>query len=171
MPRAFGALLGRWQASLQLRVVTSTVALGLFAISILGAYLFNQIASGLREDRVVTAQAESRLLAERAQAFFDDTDRTQNAESLNYFANATVVQQLAPPATDPNRYVVFTRALGNTNPVILDTVLTGGLTTSPVPMALRQAVGADVKPAARCPSPAANTTVGIEKLCCSAVCL
>ncbi len=144
MPRAFGALLGRWQASLQLRVVTSTVALGLFAISILGAYLFNQIASGLREDRVVTAQAESRLLAERAQAFFDDTDRTQNAESLNYFANATVVQQLAPPATDPNRYVVFTRALGNTNPVILDTVLTGGLTTSPVPMALRQAVGADV---------------------------
>ncbi|MCA0180372.1 MAG: HAMP domain-containing histidine kinase [Actinobacteria bacterium] len=131
-----------WRRSLQLRVVTSTVVLGMLAISILGAYLFQQLADGLTDDRVRTARAEAQVLAARAQSTFDSTSAGADTAEFNNVAVGAVVA-LAPPPTDTTRYVVFTRALDNTAAIRLDTVLTGGLRTSPVPTALKEAVRAD----------------------------
>ncbi|MCB1254488.1 MAG: hypothetical protein KDB39_14880, partial [Austwickia sp.] len=73
------------------------------------------------------------MLAARAQTAFDQTDATGDISEFNNFASGAIVA-LAPPANDTSRYVVFLRSQDNTNAVRLDTVLTGGLRTSPVPV-------------------------------------
>ena len=142
MTEVLRRLIGPWRRSLQLRVVTSTVALGVLAISLLGAYLFQQVANGLTDDRVRTARAESQVLAARAQSTFDSSAASADTAEFNNVAGQAVVA-LAPPANDTTRYVVFTRALDNTAAIRLDTVLTGGLRSSPVPLSLREAVRTD----------------------------
>lgn len=131
-----------WRRSLQFRVVVSTVSLGLLAISLLGAYLFQQVADGLTADRVRTARAESQVLAARAQSAFDSSSAGADTAEFNNVAGSAVVA-LAPPPNDTTRYVVFSRALDNSAAIRLDTVLTGGLRASPVPLSLRQAVRDD----------------------------
>lgn len=143
MRRLLRGLLAPWRRSLQLRVVASTVLLGILAISLLGAYLFQKVADGLTEDRIGYAEREAAVLAARAQTAFDQTDATGDISEFNNFASGAIVA-LAPPANDTSRYVVFLRSQDNTNAVRLDTVLTGGLRTSPVPVAMREAISSDV---------------------------
>ncbi len=141
------ALLARlgwtWRASLQFRVVTTTVVLGVLVVGFLGVYLVREISSGLLEDRVRSAQAESRALTSRAQQYFDDTDQTGSAADLSAFAWNTVTGQLAAPNNEDSRYVVFSRSVGNTNPTVLDEVATGGISPAIIPRDLRTAVAAD----------------------------
>jgi len=49
-------LIGPLRRSLQLRVVTSTVLLGILAVSLIGFNLFQSIANGLQDDRVSRAE-------------------------------------------------------------------------------------------------------------------
>ena len=135
-------LFSPWRRSLQLRVVTSTVALGVLGVSLIGAYLFQQVADGLTEDRVQTARLEAQVLAARAQSNFDSSAASADTAEFNNVAG-DVVASIAPPPNDLSRYVVFMRAAGNTSAVRLDTVLSGGLRTSPIPGALRAAVSLD----------------------------
>ncbi len=132
-----------WRSSLHVRVVTTTVALGCLVVGFLGLYLVREISSGLQEDRVAAAEAESRALTARAQQYFDDTDQTGSAADLSAFAWNTVTGQLAAPNTEDSRYVVFTRSVNNTNPTVLDEVATGGVSPAIIPRDLRTAVAAD----------------------------
>ncbi|MEI2777151.1 MAG: MtrAB system histidine kinase MtrB [Tetrasphaera sp.] len=141
-PHPLRRLTQLWRSSLQRRVVLSTVLFGLLSVSLLGTYLYQQVADGLMSDRLRTARIEARSLARQAQENFDNTNQTESLDQLNQFANKTI-NELAPPPTDLTRFVVFVPALDNTTPARVDLVLTGGLVSSPIPLALRSAVDAD----------------------------
>lgn len=135
-------LVHTWRASLQFRVVSSTMMLGLVVVMLLGSYLFQSISDGLEQDRIQSAQVEAARLTTDLQSQFDTTDRTNTAPELNLFAR-DVIKRAATPGVDNERFLVFARSLGNTAPAVVQTVLTGAIGLSDIPLAARRAVEAD----------------------------
>src|SRR5450631_4764297 len=84
-------LLHVWRSSLQLRVIVSTMLLGLIVVLMLGSYLYQRIADGLVNDRILTAGAEATSQTRVAQAGFDSAGR-MDAVSLTQLAWAVVGQ-------------------------------------------------------------------------------
>ena len=138
--RAVRALRHTWRSSLQFRVVTTTMLLGLLVIMLLGSYLYQSISNGLEEDRVSTATQEASRLATEAQQAFDATDSTESAAQLGQFARDLVQQKLASPGADASRQVVFTRSLNNTSPTFVATVCSDEACLPSIPSDLREAV-------------------------------
>ncbi|QGN56693.1 MtrAB system histidine kinase MtrB [Nostocoides sp. HKS02] len=135
-------LVHTWRSSLQFRVVSSTMLLGLAVVLMLGTYLFQSISDGLEQDRMDTAQVEAARLVTDVQGKFDQTTAATNTPSLNLFAQ-TVIKGAASQGGDTDRQLVFTRSLGNTSPTFLNTVLSGRTGLTNIPMELRQAVHSD----------------------------
>ena len=135
------AVLHVWRSSLQLRVIVSTMLLGLIVVLMLGSYLYQRIADGLVADRILTARAEATSQARAAQARFDSAGRL-DAVSLTQLA-FDVVGQLSSPGADQTRQVILTRARNNTGPASVPTVLSGDVGLSSVPSGLRAAIMAD----------------------------
>src|SRR5450756_1373504 len=123
-------LLHLWRSSLQLRVIVSTMLLGLIVVLMLGTYLYQRIADGLVNDRILTARAEATSQARAAQSRFDSAGRT-DAVSLTQLAY-DVVGQLSSPGADQSREMILTRAKNNTGSASVPTVLSSdvGLTLS-----------------------------------------
>lgn len=115
--------------------------LGLIVVLTLGSYLYQRIADGLVNDRVLTARAEATSQAGAAQARFDSAGRI-DAVSLTQLA-FDLVGQLASPGTDQSREVILTRARNNTGPATVPTVLSSDVGLSSVPNTLREAIAAD----------------------------
>ncbi|MCE1179815.1 MAG: HAMP domain-containing histidine kinase [Micrococcales bacterium] len=136
-------LVHKWRASLQFRIVTTTVLLSLIVILLVGGYLFRAIAGGLEADRVRQAQGEARTLTRIAQDSFDTSDRTGSVEELTGLVNSVVRQQLVPQGTDPDRQIILTRSINNDSPTLLSTVLSGDIQPADIPLDLRRAVAAD----------------------------
>src|SRR5664280_2438783 len=101
-------LLHVWRSSLQLRVIVSTMLLGLIFVLMLGSYLYQRIADGLVNDRVLTARAEAASQTHAAQLRFDSAGRMDSV-SLTQLA-FDVVGQLSSPGADQSREVILTRA-------------------------------------------------------------
>src|SRR6476620_2577086 len=146
--RARAAVLGsgrwlahQWRASLQFRVISMTMLLGLVVVLLLGSYLYQQIADGLVSDRVKSATEEAAQGTRAAQTRFDAADRT-DPTSLSVLAT-DLVQQLASPGADHARDVILTRAMTNTRPAVVPTVLSGAVGMPSVPPELRRAVSGD----------------------------
>ncbi|MEO6789774.1 MAG: MtrAB system histidine kinase MtrB [Ornithinibacter sp.] len=112
----------RWRRSLQLRVVTTTMVLGLAAVSLLGGVLYSQIATGLQTDRVDTSQTEARALTATAQTQWGASTST-TVDELNRSAEEIMLRILAVPGS--GRYVVMERSAGNDSDIVL-----AGLTSS-----------------------------------------
>ncbi|HEX6917711.1 MAG TPA: HAMP domain-containing protein, partial [Phycicoccus sp.] len=109
----------RWRQSLQLRVVTTTMLLGLAVVTILGSVLHAQIASGLERDRVTQSKYEALALTAEAQATWDASTST-SVDDLNQAARDIMTRVLsAPGPEDPSRYVVMSRSLSNESDVAL----------------------------------------------------
>src|ERR1017187_3672401 len=68
-------LLHRWRASLQLRVMVSTMLLGVIVARVLGSCLYQGIGDGLVSDRILTAQAEATFQTRAAQSRFGSAGR------------------------------------------------------------------------------------------------
>jgi len=134
-------LLHVWRASLQLRVIASTMLLGLIVVLMLGSYLYQRIADGLVNDRLLTARAEATSQTRAAQARFDSAGR-MDAVSLTQLA-FDVVGQLSSPGADQSREVILTRAKNNTGPASVPTVLSSDVGLPSVPASLRAAIAAD----------------------------
>src|SRR5450759_2165422 len=130
-----------WRASLQFRVIISTMLLGLIVVMLLGTYLYQRIADGLVSDRILTARAEATSHASAAQSRFDSAGRT-DAVSLSQLA-FDVVGQAASPGADQSREVILTRAKNNTGPASVPTVLSSDVGLPSVPASLRAAIAAD----------------------------
>jgi two-component system sensor histidine kinase MtrB len=130
-----------WRASLQFRVIVSTMLLGLIVVLALGSYLYQRIADGLVNDRILTARAEATSQAASAQSRFDSAGRT-DPESLTQLAY-DVVGQLSSPGADQSREVILTRAKNNTGPSSVPTVLSSDVGLPSVPDKLRNAIAAD----------------------------
>ncbi len=119
---AAATLRHRWRRSLQLRVVTTTMVLGLAAVSILGGVLYSQIAGGLQADRVDSSQSEALALTATAQAQWGNSTST-SVEVLNQSAEDIMLRILAVPGS--GRYVVMERSARNDSDIVL-----AGLTSS-----------------------------------------
>jgi two-component system sensor histidine kinase MtrB len=140
--RAAGAFLGRWRRSLQMRVVLTTMLLGSVVATLLGTYLYNEIARGLQDSKIRTSQDEALNLAKQAQDKWDNATE-KNVDGLNLAARDIMEGTLKPPGLNPNRYVIMSRSVTNTNPTVLATIESGGLGLSSVTRALRESVAAD----------------------------
>lgn len=140
---AFRPLRRQWRQSLRVRVVTTTMLLGLVVVSLLGTYLYAQISSGLTEQKITSSQYDSRSLTRTAQARWD-ASAAKSVEDLN-IAAADIARALRPSDPDPTRYVIMARDKNNTNPTVLATVETGSgsVGLSSVGSELRAAVAAD----------------------------
>jgi two-component system sensor histidine kinase MtrB len=134
-------VLTKWRISLQLRVVTTTMLLGLLVVSLLGAYLYREISNGLVQDRLARAQAEALDLTKAAQTTFDSLPAS-DAGKLSVDAYGTAMKA-APPAGDESRFVVLSRSLKNTSPTILANVSSGRIGPSEIPDDLTAAVSED----------------------------
>ncbi|WP_392544898.1 MtrAB system histidine kinase MtrB [Oryzobacter telluris] len=131
----------RWRQSLQLRVVTATMLLGLVVISVLGGVLHQQIASGLESDRVASAENEALALTGQAQTYWDNSTST-SVDELNQAANDIMTKILSAPGQTPSRYVVMTRSQRNESEIVLVELTSGALNLSAVSDELQRAVAA-----------------------------
>ena len=128
-----------WRSSLQLRVVSLTMLLGLVMVLLVGSYLYQRIADGLVQARVSSAKQEAAQQTRTAQARFSAADRTDR-DSLKQLAG-DIVQASASPGEDNSREVVLTRAFNNERDVVVPTVTSGGsgnIGLPTIPMASRQ---------------------------------
>ena len=135
----------RWRQSLQLRVVTTTMLLGLAVVSVLGGGLHSQIASGLERDRIDESETEALNLTSQAQSYWDATTSTSVGE-LNQTASDIMSSILAAPGVeDPSRYVVMSRTPGNDSDILLVELVSPKnlVDTSVISDELQEAVAAD----------------------------
>ncbi len=129
----------RWRQSLRLRVVTTTMALGLVVVSLLGGVLHGQIANGLENDRVGRAEYEALALTGQAQTYWDNSTST-SVDELNQAARDIMSRILTAPEEVPTRYVVMSRSVGNESEVVLAGLTSGALDLSAVSSDLRTQV-------------------------------
>ena len=135
--RRLGGVLGRpWRRSLQLRVVATTMLLGMVVIVVLGGLLYTRIRDGLVQDRLVAARSEATRGVRDAQARFDTVT---DPDGLNVLVN-DLLPRLASPEGDRSRDVVLMRALTNEQPSVVPELSSGDVAGSTIPLSLRRRV-------------------------------
>ncbi|MBR7743901.1 HAMP domain-containing histidine kinase [Phycicoccus sp. BSK3Z-2] len=140
--RAAGRSRRRWRQSLQLRVVTTTMLLGLVVVTVLGSVLHSQIARGLEEARITNAQYEALALTAEAQTQWQ-ASTSSSVDELNQAARDIMTRILSAAGPESTRYVVMSRSAGNDSDVVLASLQSGALGLSVVSPDLREAVAAD----------------------------
>ena len=136
--RLAGSLRRRWSRSLRLRVVATTMLLGLAVVLGVGNFLLARIRDGLIDDRESSAMLEAQRLTDSAKKSFGAADYT-DAEGQDLFVNE-LMSQLAGPGGPQSRGVVLERAQRSTEPSVLKTRVWGGISPSVIPATLRSAV-------------------------------
>ena len=130
----------RWRRSLQLRTVLTTLFLAVTSFAVVGAYLSNQIANNLFQERLTQAESETRYYVKQVQDTFDGAQVTDQSsvitlvyDTLNAVeGRGSVIQrryvfEAMPEQTKPRNRWVESRASDQ-------------LTVSVIPADLRKAV-------------------------------
>ncbi len=133
-------LVHAWRRSLQFRVVTTTMLLGMLVLGAVGSYLYQRIGDRLVEARADIATAEALQLTKTAQAKFYSTDKTQNTDALTIAAQS-IIGEIA--GTERSRYVVLTRLPTNVSSFVINPVVSGEVTATYIPNDLEAAVAGD----------------------------
>ena len=136
--RAVGWLRLRWRRSLQLRVVATTMLLGLAVVAVVGALLLDRIQNGLVEERLNAARGEA--LSGRADAQ-SRLDTVSGTAGLNLVVN-DLLPSLASTDPDRTRDVVLLRGLDNDRPAVVPNLSSRDLALSVIPLDLRRRVAA-----------------------------
>ncbi len=76
------SLLKRWRRSLEFRTVLTTLLLAVTSFAIVGAYLSNQIANNLFQERLAQAESESRYNVKQVQDTFDGAQVTDQSSVI-----------------------------------------------------------------------------------------
>jgi two-component system sensor histidine kinase MtrB len=134
------ALQRRWRRSLQFRTVLTTLMLAVTSFAVVGAYLSNQIANNLFQERLTQAESETRYNVKQVQDTFDGAQVTDQSsvitlvyDTLNAVeGRGSVIQrryvfEAMPEQTKPRNRWVESRASDQ-------------LTVSVIPPELRKAV-------------------------------
>jgi two-component system, OmpR family, sensor histidine kinase MtrB len=132
----FSALRHRWRRSLQLRVVTATMLLGLVVVFALGTLLLQRIQAGLIDDRLAAARGEAARGLRDAQA---QLDTVNDSSSLNVLVN-DMLPRLASPEPDDSRDVILLRGLGNDRPSVLPDLSSRDVDRQIIPTQMRERV-------------------------------
>ncbi len=135
----------RWRRSLQFRTVLTTLLLAVTSFGAVGAYLSNQIANNLFQERLTQAESETRYYVKQVQETFDGAQVTDQSsvitlvyDTLNAVeGRGSVIQrryvfEAKPEQTKPRNRWVESRASDQ-------------LTVSVIPSELRTAVQASGK--------------------------
>ena len=130
----------KWRRSLQFRTVLTTLMLAISSFAVVGAYLSNQIANNLFQERLVQAESETRYNVKQIQDTFDGAQVTDQSsvitlvyDTLNAVeGRGSVIQrryvfEAMPEQTKPRNRWVESRASDQ-------------LTISVIPTELRKAV-------------------------------
>jgi two-component system sensor histidine kinase MtrB len=130
----------RWRRSLQFRTVLTTLLLAVTSFAVVGAYLSNQIANNLFQERLTQAESETRYNVKQVQDTFDGAQVTDQSsvitlvyDTLNAVeGRGSVIQrryvfEAMPQQTKPRNRWVESRASDQ-------------LTVSVIPADLRKAV-------------------------------
>lgn len=107
----------RWTRSMSLRVVVSTLVVGIGTVALLGAYVTTDIRDGLVDDRVETVLAESARDAATAQERAD-TSTASNPDDLQQFVYDLQLELRA--LGGQNRGLVMLRSPDNSSAVPLN---------------------------------------------------
>jgi len=110
------ALARSWRSSLQLRVIATTLAIGLATLAGLGMYLSDRISNGLFTQRVDQVLEESARGTQQAQATFDSSTATTSTE-VQQLINDVVLALSSGGSGD--REVFMLRAPGQAMPVLV----------------------------------------------------
>ncbi|MBT8162510.1 MULTISPECIES: MtrAB system histidine kinase MtrB [Arthrobacter] len=134
------ALLRRWRRSLEFRTVSMTLLLSIASFAVVGAYLSNQIANNLFQERLKQAESESRYYVKQVQDTFDGSQANDQSSVITLVydtlkaveGNGSVIQrryvfEAMPEQTKPRNRWVESRASDQ-------------LTVRVIPPALRKAV-------------------------------
>jgi two-component system, OmpR family, sensor histidine kinase MtrB len=98
-------LVRRWRSSLQLRVVTSALALGIVAVALLGLYLSVSIRDGLFEQRVDRIERENASITEQVRGAFDISPATSTSDLQLLLAQ--MVRTLASSASSAQDFLLL----------------------------------------------------------------
>jgi two-component system, OmpR family, sensor histidine kinase MtrB len=110
-----------FRASLQVRVITSTLVVGILAVAVLGGFLSNQIRDGLYEQRVAQILEETARSTEAAQATFSASTASTGPELQTLFYD--LVPALALGGSG-EREVFLRRSPGDVPPLLVNDVST-----------------------------------------------
>ncbi len=132
----FAVVRSRWRRSLQLRVVTATMLLGLVVVFALGTLLLQRIQSGLVQERLVAARGEAARGLRDAQA---QLDTANDSSGLNLLVN-DMLPRLASPDPDDSRDVILLRGLGNDRPAVLPDLSSRDVDRAIIPLQMRERV-------------------------------
>ncbi|MET4900949.1 MtrAB system histidine kinase MtrB [Paenarthrobacter sp. CC6] len=117
------SILRRWRRSLEFRTVLTTLLLAVTSFAIVGAYLSNQIANNLFQERLAQAESESRYNVKQVQDTFDGAQVTDQSSVITLVydtltaveGRGSVIQrryvfEAAPEQTKPRNRWVESRA-------------------------------------------------------------
>lgn len=125
-----------WRSSLQVRVLTTTLLIGLTALGAVFWYVGESTAAGLFDERVDQILAESARSAQQAQDTFDSSGATTGTEAQLLLSDVTTAQRFGGSGS---RDVFLLRAPGQTT-----SVSAGGTASDP---ALVGVISAELKAA------------------------
>ena len=123
---------------MRLRVVATTMLLGLLVVLVVGTFLSFRIQAGLIDSREASAMTEAEQLTKQAQGEFAAADYTE-ADSQDIFVN-DLIDRLEGPGGPRLRGVVLLRAQRSTEPRSLRIYSSNLLLPSVIPESLRAAV-------------------------------
>jgi two-component system sensor histidine kinase MtrB len=127
-----------WQSSLRVRVIVSTVLLGIVLTTLIGTLLYQRVAAGLVEQAVANAEVDAATQVQLAQDLFDSTDRRDNV-GLSASAFQTI-SQISPGGSGDERMVLLALALDSDRDTLIAPLVSGPITASAVPRELREAL-------------------------------
>jgi two-component system, OmpR family, sensor histidine kinase MtrB len=99
----------RWRRSLQIKVVVSTLLLGMIVVLMVGYYLLDRIADGLVSSRRLSAEAESALQTHEAQRLISAKNYSDERELQQFIFD--LIERLEAPGDPSSRMVSIQRSL------------------------------------------------------------
>lgn len=126
----------RWRSSLQLRVLASTLVLGLVAITLVGLYVTERMSAGLFDARRQQVLEEAARGAQQAQQYFDASTASSVGEVALVLEDVTSAQSTGGSG---EREVFLLRAPGQTGSIGVGATATDRSLVELVSRELRQA--------------------------------
>lgn len=107
--------IAQWRASLQLRVVTTALAIGFAAIAVLGLYLSTSVRDGIYDQRLASIDNEAAALTAQVSKNFSETSTTSDGELQTLLLDTIATLQVASGSTAQEYFLMH--ELGTTSQV------------------------------------------------------
>jgi two-component system sensor histidine kinase MtrB len=145
----------RWSRSLRLRVIATTMLLGLVVVFGVGDFLLHRIRDGLISSRETSAMIEAEELTNTAKQQFQGSEY-KDADGEQLFVNDLMATLSGPSGGDESWGVILERALKSTEQSDLRTSFTK-VSPSVIPQSLRVAVNTHTRQQAQITSVPSET--------------